>query len=113
MAVLFESRAAADFRAGALRPRKRCRVMFALTPKLPQAGSGQQLMSKSPTGAGRTCGKLRLGTLLTFGIPFTERVKLPADVGRGAWPFREGTKRGVSINARVLPVGFPTAAARD
>jgi hypothetical protein len=77
--------------------------MLTLTPKFPQAGSGQQLMSKSPTGVGITCGNERFGTLFTFGIPFTTRVKGPTAGGKGDWPFRGETKLEDKISAELLP----------
>jgi hypothetical protein len=72
--------------------------MLTLTPKFPQAGSGQQLMSKSPTGVGITCGNERFG---------------PTAGGKGDWPFRGETKLEDKISAELLPVGIPTALARD
>jgi hypothetical protein len=51
----------------------------------------------------------RVGTLITFGIPFTTRVKGPNAGGKGDWPFRGETKLEDKINARLLPVGIPTA----
>lgn len=59
-------------------------------------------MSNSPTGVGITCGRVRLGTL-----------KGPTAGGTGDWPFCGKTKLADLVDAELLPVGIPTALARD